>query len=81
MDDLVSSNPNALLADGFEAAFMGYVLNYHHAHVAVYNSRKCIRILMSGGMDEEMANEYFSFNVLDSYVGDNGPLFVDNGGL
>jgi hypothetical protein len=74
---LADLNPNALLADGFEDAFVGYTLNYHHAHVAVYDYDECVQILVDrDGLDEDEAEEHMAFNVLCAYVGDNGPLFV-----
>jgi len=36
LDDIREINPDALLADGLEAALIGYTVNTHHAHVAVY---------------------------------------------
>lgn len=77
IEDLAEINPDALLADGLEAAFMGYTLNHHHATVAVYDYDKCIDILVErDGMDAEGADEYLQFNTLGAYVGENGPLFV-----
>ena len=74
---LAELNPEALLADGFEQALVGYTSNYHHPHVAVYDAKKCIAILVRReGMSEEEAEEFFSLNTLGAYVGENGPLFV-----
>jgi len=74
---LAELNPEALLADGFEQALVGYTSNYHHPHVAVYDAKKCIAILVRrDGMSEEEAEEFFSLNTLGAYVGENGPLFV-----
>jgi hypothetical protein len=77
MDDLAELNPYALLADGLEGAFIGYTVNYHHAHVAVYDVQKCIDILVErDGMTPEGAEEFIEFNTLGAYVGENGPLYV-----
>jgi hypothetical protein len=77
MDELGELNPYALLADGLEAAFVGYTVNHHHAHVAVYDVEKCIKVLMDrDGMDREGAEEFLEFNTLGAYVGENGPLYV-----
>jgi hypothetical protein len=76
-DDLAELNPDALLADGLEAAMIGYTVNHHHPHVAVYGIDKCIDALVErDGMTHEEADEYLSFNTLGAYVGENGPLFV-----
>lgn len=70
-------NPEALLADGFEDSLVGFTLNHHHAHVAVYDVEGCIQTLVErDGMTPEEADEFLSFNTLGAYVGENGPLFV-----
>ena len=77
MDELSELNPEALLADGLEAAFVGYTVNHHHAHVAVYDVQKCIDVLVErDGMTHEGAEECLEFNTLGCYVGPNGPLYV-----
>jgi hypothetical protein len=70
-------NPDALLADGLEAALVGYTVNHHHPIVAVYDIDKCIDVLVErDGMTPEEADEFLSFNTLGAYVGENGPLYV-----
>jgi hypothetical protein len=70
-------NPDALLADGLEAAIVGYTVNHHHAHVVVYDIDKCIDVLVSrDGMTNEEADEFLSFNTLGAYVGENGPIYM-----
>jgi hypothetical protein len=77
MDDLAELNPDALLADGLEKAFVGYTVNHHHAHVAVYDVQRCIDILVErDGMTHEGAEEFLEFNTLGAYVGPNGPIYV-----
>lgn len=77
MDELAEINPDALLADGLEAAFIGYTVNHHHANVAVYDVQRCIDILVErDGMDRDGAEEFLEFNTLGAYVGENGPLYV-----
>jgi hypothetical protein len=74
---LAELNPDALLADGLEAACIGFTVNNHHAHVAVYDYDKCIEVHVTrDGMSREEADEFLSFNTLDAYVGENGPLFI-----
>jgi hypothetical protein len=70
-------NDEALLADGLEKAIIGYTANHHHPHVAVYDARKCIDILVTrDGMAYEDAEEFLSVNTLGAYVGQNGPIYV-----
>lgn len=77
LERLAELNHEALLADGLEAALIGYTVNHHHAHVAVYDYDKCIGVLVDrDGMTHEEADEYLSFNTLGAYVGENGPLYI-----
>ncbi len=74
---LAELNPEALLADGLEAALIGYTVNHHHAHVAVYDINKCIEVLVDrDGMSHEEADEFMSFNTLGAFVGENGPIYI-----
>lgn len=76
-EDLAELNPGALLADGLETALVGYTVNHHHPHVAVYDIDKCVDVLVErGGMTHEEADEFLSFNTLGAYVGENGPIYV-----
>jgi hypothetical protein len=71
-------NPQALLADGFEAACVGYTTNSCVPTVAVYDRNKCVQILIDrDGMSHEDAEEYLSFNTEGAYVGESGPLFIE----
>lgn len=77
VDALAEMNPEALLADGLEDALVGFTVNNHHDHVAVYSYQRCVSILVErDGMTEEDADEFLAFNTLDAYVGASGPLFV-----
>jgi hypothetical protein len=77
LEALAEINPDALLADGLEAALVGYTVNHHHPHVAVYDIDKCIEVVVErDGMTPEDADEFLSFNTLGAYVGENGPLYV-----
>lgn len=69
---------SVLLADGFDDAFVGLGMRFGWIEpVAVYDYEKCLRILESrDGMDREGAEEFFQFNVLGAWVGDQTPIFV-----
>jgi len=75
-EELADANPEALLADGLEEAYIGLTVNHHHPVVAVYDYDKCMRVLMDEGLTDDEASEYLEFNTLGAYVGANGPLFV-----
>ena len=70
-------NPEAILADGYEDAIIGWSCNLHHSTVAVYDLRRAIEVLMlRDGLAEEEARRQLDYSVL-SDVGENMPLFVE----
>jgi hypothetical protein len=70
-------NEEALLADGLEDAFMGMCEVAGHPPIALYDSDKCIDVLMHrDGMDYEGALECFQFNTVGAWVGENSPRYV-----
>jgi hypothetical protein len=75
--DLIAEvNPDALTADGFEDALIGYVTIFSKS-VACYDVDMCLGILMKrDGMTEEEAREFFDFNVTGSYMGEGTPAFL-----
>jgi hypothetical protein len=79
IDEISMVCPEALLADGFDDALIGYAWGTPSGGcgVAVYDRDKCIAILMSrDGMTYEDAEEFFDFNVEGAYVGPMTPIFV-----
>ena len=74
---LQEANEEALTADGFEQALIGYVERFGQNALALYDYERCIEILMErDGMDREGAEEFFDFNVIGSWVGENTPAFA-----
>lgn len=67
-----------LLADGYEPAFLGIAVSAGRKPVAVYDIDQCIDVLMDrDGMTYEEAEEFFSFNTLGAYVGEQTPLYIN----
>jgi hypothetical protein len=67
-----------LFADGFDDAIIGVGQQFNR-HFVVYDESKCIEILMAQGMTGDVAREYYSFNVVDAWVGESTPAFVWTG--
>jgi hypothetical protein len=66
-----------LVANGFEAALLGYAVRVGQPEVAIYDYQKCIEVLMQrDSMTYEEATEFFDFNVLGAWVGEATPLFL-----
>ena len=72
-------NEDYLKADGFDEAVIGTADIWRDGTreaVLVYSVQKIIEILEAGGMTEEEAIEYISFNVEGAYVGPKTPVFM-----
>ncbi len=63
-----------LKVDGFDQAVLGVEENTMRL---IYSVKKCIEILTED-MSEEDALEYFSYNVLGSYVGEKTPIWCQD---
>lgn len=74
-EKIAELNPEALFADGFDEALIGYVERCGTEAIAVYDEHICISVLMQQGMDCVEAQEYFEFNTKGAYVGKHTPFF------
>jgi hypothetical protein len=72
--DLHDLNEQALLWEGFEEAYLGHLRRCGQPTIAVYDYEKCIRILIErDGMSYEDAVEFFEFNTVGAWAGENTP--------
>ena len=71
------SNPEALLPDGFDDAFIG-IAHQGYTSLAAYDYDACLQIIMKecGDEDVEAADEYMQYNVLGT-TGEYMPVFVE----
>ena len=77
LEALSGENPEALLADGFEDAFVGYGYAFGNKALAIYDEAQCIQILVErDGMTVGEAIAYFYYNVKGAFVGDGTPIFM-----
>ena len=73
MDEL----QDVLLCDGLEKAFLGLCYRFGQKPIAVYDRDKIIKIYRErDGMTYEEAEEFFEFNVIGAWVGDQTPAFI-----
>ena len=76
---LVEHNPEGIVFDGFEDAFIGFSRRCGQNTVASYSYAKCIEILMKrDGMTQEEAVEFFEFNTVGGWLGENTPVVVED---
>lgn len=62
-----------ILWNGFDDAIMGTVRVFTGPEVVLYSYKKILESLMSEGMSDEEAQEYFDFNVIGGYLGEGTP--------
>ena len=74
-EQIADINADALFADGFDEAIIGYEAT---GACAVYDYDKCLKVLMERDdrMDFPEAHEFMEFNVVSAYVGDFTPIFI-----
>ena len=72
-EQIADLNPEALFADGFDDALLGYNAD---SFCAVYDYTNCLDILHKQDMTPEEAHEYMEFNVVSAFVGDFTPSFI-----
>ena len=66
-----------LIANGLDAAYLGYIERTNEPRVAVYDMEKCIQVFMEDeGMSREEAEEWFDYNVAGAYVGAQTPAYL-----
>ena len=67
----------SIAIDGFDDAKIGVMSRAGRTDIVVYNYGKCVDILMQReGWSDEEAEEWMSYNVLGSWMGDGTPGFV-----
>ena len=75
---LMEENEGYLTADGFDDAIVGTAERFGMHKVVLYDTSKCIDILMKRDkMTEEEAIEFFYYNVVGSWMGEYTPAFAE----
>jgi len=74
---LAETNEDMLFTEGFDHALIGYGEKGGSNTVAVYDKQLCIEVLINrDNMTVAEANEFFDYNTLGAYMGQNTPIFV-----
>jgi len=80
-DFLSEANPDALLIGTgaeFDPALLG-TAERDGTPVAVYGRERIVDCLIASGMAPEDAEEWCSYNIEGTYVGEHGPIIVTTG--
>lgn len=76
IDQLAEVNDAAQYPTDMVSAIVGYVERCGLPPLALLDTEKCIKILQKQGMTYEEAVEFFEYNTLGSYIGENTPCFA-----
>jgi hypothetical protein len=78
LDEIAERLPDALKADGFDDAIIGVAHRAGGMEVIAYDIEKCLKVLRDrDGMSHEEAQEFFDFNVVAAWMGDQTPVFIE----
>jgi hypothetical protein len=76
INGMIELNSTALLADGFDDCIIGIAESFS-GYVFVYSKEKMIEQLAQD-MTVDEAYEYYEYNILGAYLGENMPIFLLN---
>lgn len=71
-------NPDAYLFENMESALIGVGYIGHKEPVAVYSRAKIYGKLLADGLSDEDAEEYFYGKFVNTWVGENTPVIIDD---
>lgn len=78
LEEIKEIAPDALLCDGFDEAIIGLAERKGMEQVVAYDKWKIIDILMNrDGMSYNGAVEFFEYNIIDAWVGEMTPIFIE----
>ena len=66
-----------LKMDGYDNCIVGVITRCGQTPILAYDRSKVISSLESDGMSNEEAEEYFQFNQIGAWVGDETPAFLE----
>jgi hypothetical protein len=82
VEEIEDINPEALLCDGFDEAIIGMAERINLGPVVAYDVDKMIDIMVErDGMTYEEAIEYFDYNILGAWMGENTPVYIQTNRL
>ena len=74
---LEAINKEAVIADGFEDAYVGHARRARNPTIAVYDYEVCLEILMDEQeWDRDKAVKFMEEQVCEHWTGDSTPCFV-----
>lgn len=76
-EEIAEINPDALMCDGFDDAIIGMAERINLGSVVAYSVSKILDIMIErDGMSYEEALEFYDYNIVGSWMGENTPVFI-----
>ena len=75
IDEINELAEGAILLDGFDDCIIGITEEFGNGPRILYSKEKIINKLMED-MSEEESLEYFDFNIIGGYFGEQNPIFL-----
>lgn len=76
--DIDSYAEGAIILDGFNDAIVGITEEFGGIKRLLYSKDKILKILQeSNPMTQSEAEEYYDYNIVGLYAGDQNPIFLD----
>ena len=67
-----------LFMDGFDDAIAGVIESFGSVYKVCYDKNKVLDILMKDGMTYEEAVEWYEYNIIGAFVGEQTPVFLES---
>lgn len=75
--DIDSYAEGAIILDGFNEAIVGITEEFGGIKRLLYSKYKILKILQENLMTQSEAEEYYDYNIVGLYAGDQNPIFLD----
>jgi len=75
--DIDSYAEGAIILDGFNDAIVGITEEFGGIKRLLYSKYKILKILQENLMTQSEAEEYYDYNIVGLYAGDQNPIFLD----
>lgn len=77
LDELFEQAEGAIILDGFNEAIIGLVEEFGNGPRILYSRDKILQIMQDrDGMTEEEAIEFYDYNILGMFAGEQNPVML-----
>jgi hypothetical protein len=76
-EEIGEHNEGVMFAEGFDDCLLGIVERFGSPALALYDRERVIQKLITRDkMTREVAEEFFDYNIMGAWVGENTPAFA-----